>query len=141
MAPLDTFGISSIYLPESTVLCYYHTSYGIILYAHPVPSLAPSSKGLIAATLGVVNLRHSYNTSSFPVIFDSGASLATSLEQSNFVGPIRPIVDQHLSGLTIGLKIKAIDTVHWKFRTKGGVMTVVSSSYYVPLTRARLISP
>ena len=73
------------------------------------------------------------------MIVDSGASLAISFEQSDFVGPIRPIFDQHLGGLANSLKIKGIGTVHWKFRTYGGVMTVISSAYYAPMAKARLI--
>ena len=80
------------------------------------------------------------STSSFPIIFDSGASLAITFDRSDFVGPIRPL-SSHLGGLASGLAIKGIGTVYWKFRTEKSVLTVVASAYYVPDAKQRLISP
>ena len=64
----------------------------------------------------------------FPVVFDSGASLAITMNKSDFVGPICPLTNRWLGGLTNGLDIKSIGTVHWKFRCKDSIMTVVSST-------------
>ena len=91
--------------------------------------------------MGEVNLVDS-NASTFPVIFDSGASLAISFNESDFIGSIRPLDNHQLGGLANGLKIEGIGTVHWKFRTKeGSIMTLISSAYYVPKAKARLLSP
>ena len=137
----DILDVSSICLPETTVQCDYHTSYDVTLDTTPAPTLSPTPQGLIATALGYVNLKYSCAISSFPVIFDSGASLAITFDESDFVGAIRPLSNQYLGGLANGLEIKGIGTVYWKFRSKTGVMTVVSSAYYGPAARARLISP
>ena len=137
----DIFDVKNICLPEATVQCDHHTSYDVTLDTFPVPALSPTPQSLIATALGDVNLKYSCAISSFPVIFDSGASLAITFDRSDFVGTIRPLSNQYLGGLANGLEIKGIGTVHWKFRSKTGVMTVVSSAYYVPAARARLISP
>ena len=76
----------------------------------------------------------------FPIIIDSGASLAISFNNSDFIDTIHPL-NQKLGELANGLDIKGIGTVNWKFRSKDSIMTIVSSAYYVPSAEARLISP
>ena len=63
------------------------------------------------------------------------------MNKSDFVGPIRPISNRTLGGLANGLDIKGIGTVHWKFRCKDSIMTIVASAYCVPSATARLLSP
>lgn len=96
---------------------------------------------MIVTALGYVNLKYSCATSSFPVIFGSGASLVITFDESDFAGAIRPLSNHYLGGLANGLETKGIETVHWKFRSKTGVMTVVLLAYYIPAARVRLISP
>ena len=91
--------------------------------------------------MGAVDLVYMCNTSSFPIFFDTGASFVISMDKSDFVGPIHPLTNHKLGGLANGLDVKVIHTVHWKFRCKDSFMTVVSSAYYVPSARARLLSP
>ena len=135
------FDISSLVLPEITIQCDHHTSYDVVPSSNASKSsIDLSSKGLIAASMRPIDLFYP-STTSFPVIFDSGASLAISFAKSNFVGPIRPLEGQSLGGLANGLSIAGIGTVHWKFRTKDSILTVASSAYYVPGAVARLISP
>ena len=91
--------------------------------------------------MGYVDLIYRCNNSSFPVIFDAGAILAISMDKSDFVGTIRPLTNHMLGGLDNGLDIAGVGTLHWKFRCKDSIMTVVSSAYYVPSAKARLLSP
>ena len=75
------------------------------------------------------------------MIFDTGASLAISFDKNNCVDPIMPLLNHRLRGIANGLNIEDIGTVKWKFCTKTVVIIVISSFYYVPNARARLISP
>ena len=81
------------------------------------------------------------NTSTFPVIFGSGASLTISVDKEDVIGPTRLLHNHKLGGLTDGLKIEGIGMVHWKFITKDSVLTVISSTCYIPKGKVRLISP
>ena len=105
----DIFNLSSICLPEMTVRFDHHTMHTSVL---PMPA-APCHQGLIATAMGQVDLQYSCDTTSFPVIFDSGASLAITPNRGDFVGPIRPLTNQSLGGLANGLRIDGIGTVHW----------------------------
>ena len=136
--PNGIFDMSDCCLPEVTVRCDHHTSFDVV--PSSVQAYDPSPKGLIGASMGTVDLLYKCDNTSFPVVFDSGASLAISMYASDFVGPIRPL-NRTLGGLANGLDIKGIGTVHWKFRCKDSIMTVVSSAYYVPSAKARLLSP
>jgi hypothetical protein len=97
-----------------------------------------------AAVLGKVDLLplHPSSSSSFPVIFDSGASLAISPSLSDFAGPIeRYTVDKQLGGMANGMRIEGIGNIQWSFRTSDKLLVVHSRCYYVPQSKARLISP
>lgn len=80
---------------------------------------------------------------SFPVIFDTGASLAISGNWDDFVGDItRPKNQLTRGGMANGLTIEGIGIVHWTFTTEKGQSIVVRSQcYYVPAAKVRLISP
>ena len=132
------FDMTDLCLPEHTVYCDHYSSYDVV--PSSIQDSNPSPQGLIGASMGLVDLVYKCDNSSFPVVFDSGASLAISMHAADFVGPIRPL-NRTLGGLANGLDIKGIGTVHWKFRCKDSIMTVVSSTYYVPSAKARLLSP
>ena len=109
----DVFDISGICSSEHTVHCDHHTSYDDVPYS--TQCYSPSPQDLIGASMGTVDLVYRCNTSKFPIVFDTGASLAISMDKSDFVGSIFPL-SQTLGGLVNGLDIVSIGTVHWKFR-------------------------
>ena len=78
----------------------------------------------------------------FPVIFDSGASLAISPCKDDFVGPIQRLpTERRLGGMAAGMLIEGVGTVRWTFQADGKFLVVNSRCYYVPDSKARLISP
>ena len=74
----DVFDISSISYPENTVHCDHYTSYDVVPSSSQCSS--PSPQGLIGASMGSVDLVYRCNTSSFPVVFDTEASLTISMD-------------------------------------------------------------
>jgi hypothetical protein len=95
-----------------------------------------------ACLLGKVDLLPSSTTSSFPVIFDSGASLAISPSLQDFSGPITKFTeDKRLGGMANGMLIEGIGNIQWSFRAGDKLLVVHSRCYYVPDSKARLISP
>ena len=90
----DIFNMSTLCLPEKIVRCAYHTSYDVV--PSPVQNLDPTPKGLIGASMGTVDLLYQCDNTSFPVVFDSGDSLAITMYKSDFVGPIRPLTNYWL---------------------------------------------
>ena len=98
---------------------------------------------LTQPTLGKVDL-YPLNSmpSSFPVIIDSGASLAISPSEADFVGPIHYYSSHRsLGGMAGGIQIKGIGKVAWSFKTAQGILTIHSKCYFVPKATARLLSP
>ena len=98
---------------------------------------------LSAPTLGNVDLYPIHNMpSSFPVILDSGASLAISPSEEDFVGPITYYTSERsLGGMAGGMAIKGIGKIAWSYKTPTGILTIHSKCYYVPTASARLLSP
>ena len=82
--------------------CDHHSYRDIV---NPSPAISP--KALTALHLGRVDLLpiSTSTSTSFPVIFDTGASLAITHDKSDFAGPIRSLVNQRLGGLANGLNI------------------------------------
>ena len=79
---------------------------------------------------------------SFPVIFDSGASLAISPMKEDFVGPITTFTKpRFLGGMANGMPIVGMGTVQWCFKAVDKILVIHSKCYYVPDCKARLISP
>lgn len=77
----------------------------------------------------------------FPVIFDSGASIAISGNKNDFIGAlVPPATDLWLGGMASGAKVEGIGTVKWTFPTKQGFITLALTCYFVPDCRARLLS-
>ena len=77
----------------------------------------------------------------FPVIFDSGASLAISPSRSDFVGAIKPTPGLRLGGMANGMIIEGKGIVEWTFRSGNTTIIVKSECYLVPDSKVRLISP
>ena len=94
-------------------------------------------------TLGAVDLYPLGDTpSSFSVIVDSGASLAISPNEADFVGPIAYYSsERRLGGMAGGMQIKGIGKVAWSVKADDGILTVHSKCYYVPQAKTRLLSP
>jgi hypothetical protein len=108
------------------------------------PTILPHAYTVLTApTLGTVDLYPIHSLpSSFPVIVDSGASLAVSPSEHDFVGPINYYAsERRLGGMAGGMKIKGVGRIAWSFKTPTGVLTVHSKCYFVPSAKARLMSP
>ena len=134
----DLMDISDMCVHERCISCDHHSHHDVI-----TPSCIVGPQAHLALTLGRVDLLPPTldTPSTFPVIFDTGASLAISPDKEDFQCPIRPMQNS-LGGLANGLAITGIGTVKWQFRAKNKeVITILSSCYYVPAAKARLISP
>jgi hypothetical protein len=105
---------------------------------------SPSRPGLNAALSGI-NFLYELTPSSvprFPVIFDSGASIAITGDKTDFVGPLTaPPSGLTIGGMARGATVEGIGVVKWKFKTPSGSMTLSVVCYYVPACSARLLSP
>ena len=83
----------------------------------------------------------SSDTSSFSVIIDSGASLAISPCETDFIGTIKQL-KLELGGMADGMAITGKGEVEWTFSTGGGKnVTIRTLCYLVPASEARLLSP
>jgi hypothetical protein len=78
-----------------------------------------------------------------PVVFDTGASLAITPNQHDFVEP--PTSLSHpmtLGGMENDLEIKGIGIVAWTFdAADGSEIKLLTQEYWVPNSKARLMSP
>jgi hypothetical protein len=111
---------------------------------HKDSHLQPSKPGLNAALQGVnfLDCLAPSRLNRFPVIFDSGASIAISGNKGDFVGTLRPPARElRLGGMARGAKVEGIGTVHWQFSTQTCNLTLALTCYYVPDCQARLLSP
>ena len=73
---------------------------------------------------------------------DSGASLAMSPFEKDFVGPITYYSSpKWLGGMVGGMEIKGIEKIAWSYKTVQGILTVHSRCYFVHKAAARLLSP
>ena len=131
------------------IICFpkYSVNYDFHIYneltldvSSNCPALNISGADVVASCMTNVNLLYNSMKDSFSIIFDTGASLAISFDKQYFVGPIMPLSNHRFGGLANGLDIEGIVAMKWKFRTKTSVIIVTSSCYYVPNTRARIIS-
>jgi hypothetical protein len=104
------------------------------------PTSMPSAFNF--SLLSNVDLLPASSPSSFPVIFDSGASLAISPSLADFSGAITKYTeDKRLGGMANGMRIEGIGNIQWSFRAGKKLLVVHSRCYYVPDSKARLISP
>ena len=136
----DMAGISEI------MASVYHAS-GPVTNADHESTLSqlpsPAAYNTATGLLGTVDLKPlTPGSPPFPVIFDSGASLAISPCTEDFVGPIRKLPhERRLEGMAAGMLIEGIGTVRWTFKADDKYLVVNSRCYYVPDSKARLISP
>jgi hypothetical protein len=78
----------------------------------------------------------------FPVIFDSGASVAISGNKGDFVGDtVPPFRELTLGGMAKGTRVEGIGLVHWTFHNGRETLTLALKCYYVPNCQVRLLSP
>jgi hypothetical protein len=80
--------------------------------------------------------------SSFPVVWDSGASRSVSPHRSDFVGPLEPTpLSMKLQGIARGIRIKGVGHVAWSFVDDTGMLrTLKVPALYVPEASTRLLS-
>jgi len=136
----DMAGISKI------MASIYHVS-GPVTNADHEPTLSqlpsPAAYNTVTGLLGMVDLKPlTPGSPPFSVIFDSGASLAISPCAEDFVGPIQKLPhERRLGGMGAGMLIEGIGTVRWTFKAEDKYLVVNSRCYYVPDSKARLISP
>ena len=78
----------------------------------------------------------------FPVIWDSGASVTISPHRCNFVGPIKaPPLHLSLRGIAKGLRIEGVGHVAWAFVADNGMLrTLKVPAYLVTKSQARLLA-
>lgn len=77
-----------------------------------------------------------------PVVIDSGASLSVTPIESDFVGPIVPLKNSTVRGLTSTTVIRGIGTVRWTIRDLENVIaTIETKAYFIPEAEIRLFSP
>ena len=84
-----------------------------------------------------------FDSDSFPMVFNSGASSNSTSHKDNFVpGTFIPLSGVSVSGITLGLAVSGYGTISWKFYTiKGEVVTLaIEKALYIPGLPTRLIS-
>jgi hypothetical protein len=93
----------------------------------------------ISGSTGKLPIQFSVNAK--PICIDSGASLTVSNNKDDFLC-LRPITDQHLSGIATGLPISGIGTLKWTVLTDSGVAVAlrITQALYVPACPMNLLS-
>ena len=86
--------------------------------------------------------RGSLPSSTFSVIWDSGASISISPDKNDFVGPLEsPGAITQLKGIAKGLRIEGFGHVMWTINDSNGNLRMVKvPAYYAPKVRVRLLS-
>ena len=108
----------------------------------PCLDSCPTPKAYNAAMLGHVDLMPRNSPAAFKIIFDSGASLAISPSKDDFVGEIKRFPqERRLGGMAQGMLIEGVGYVHWSFKSGNTNLVIKAKCYYVPDSKARLISP
>lgn len=124
-------------LTSEDILEFDCTESGPLQHANPT---APRLNAALAGT-NLLNLDVSPLQRRFPVIFDSGASIAIT-DKTDFVGPLQaPPAGLTIGGMARGAKVEGIGLVKWKFKTPTGAMILSVTCYFVPACSARLLSP
>ena len=78
----------------------------------------------------------------FPIIFDSGASVAISGYKDDFISELKePSSEIRLGGMANGMLVKGIGNVKWSLQTGSDTVIIHTQCYYVPSAKVRLISP
>ena len=100
-----------------------------------------STKAYNASLTEMIYLHNIESPHSFLVIFDSGAILAISPNEEDFVGPIVPFqIKRRLGGMDGGIFIADIGSIKLSFRV-GKKLIVRSMWYHIPNSKAQLSSP
>jgi hypothetical protein len=83
------------------------------------------------------------DTASFPVIWDTGASLSVSHEAADFVSEVKPPpAPLVLKGLAKGLNIVGVGTIEWLVASEDGTPRLLRlEAYLVPAAGQRLLCP
>ena len=78
-----------------------------------------------------------------PVIFDTGASLAITGHQQDFLpNSFKATQQLKLGGMASGVSITGVGNVAWTFQCQNNdQLTVITKCYLVPSTNTRLLSP
>jgi Reverse transcriptase (RNA-dependent DNA polymerase) len=103
------------------------------LFAHAFTSFTPE-----AHENDVERMREA----SFPIIWDSGASVSLSFCKKDFVGKIKPVRrSSRIRGIKGDLDIKGIGTVRWAMFDDTHKLRIIEvPAYYAPDARTRLLS-
>lgn len=104
----------------------------------------PTAPGLNVALSGLnfLDCLASSKSMQFPVIFDSGASVAISGHKGDYVGEILPPFREcKLGGMANGTRVEGIGLVHWTFHNGHEALTLALKCYYVPDCWVHLLSP
>ena len=82
------------------------------------------------------------NKLTFPIIWDSGASISISPDKKDFVGPFKDLsIVTRLQGLAKGLAIKGEGHVMWAITNTTGMLQILKiPAYYVPGAKVWLLS-
>ena len=80
-------------------------------------------------------------TDCFPVIFDTGASLAITPSRDDFQGPITLVLGLKLGGMANGMIIEGKGIVEWSFISGVNTIVVKTECYLIPDSSVQLISP
>ena len=133
--PTDFFNFDDIVTPSTDVDCSFLSETSDFI----------SPQGFKAITENEVNSFMDCSSGMidcFPVIFDSGASLAITPCKDDFVGEIKiPEKPLRLGGLALGLPINGEGTVEWSSKTATENVVIRTQAYYVPNCNVRLLSP
>ena len=76
------------------------------------------------------------------VVLDSGCTCAITFDKSDFVGPIRPVQDVKLKGISSGLQVSGIGQVNWTFLNEHNHRVQIPlMCLYVPDATMHLLPP
>jgi hypothetical protein len=76
------------------------------------------------------------------VVLDSGCTCAITFDKSDFIGPIRPVQDVELMGISSGLKVAGVGQVIWTFLDENlHRVQIPLTCLYVPEATTRLLLP
>ena len=86
--------------------------------------------------------RDSLPSSTYSVIWDSGASISISPDKNDFIGPLEsPGAITQLKGIAKGLRIEGFGHVMWAINDSSGNLRMVKvPAYFAPKVRVRLLS-
>ena len=75
----------------------------------------------------------------FPIIFDSGASVAISGYKDDFISELKePSSEIRLGGMANGMLVKGIGNVKWSLQSGLDSIVIHTQCYYVPDAKVRL---